>query len=360
MAAAGPGPPLLPPAPVGPGLRQGDDQIARQMVNFVYAHRRPGDRRGAPGRPRLCGRRPARGAGADGMRCTGVLATHYHADHVGGSIGGWTDRGGGRPARAGRRPHPRPARRGAVGEAVDRREEPTCSSPTTAATSSAVGDVEVELLHTPGHTPGSQCFLVEGRLVSGDTLFLDGCGRTDLPGSDPEAMYESLTTRLARVPDDTVFFPGHQYSPAPSAPLSLVRRTNFVFVPRTAEAVAGDVRSVSRDRTATPEVRSGRRHRRRRRRVVGRAAGRPGAARGRVRGPVGPGGRRASPPLRPAAAVQAGAGRDVAAGSRGWRTGSPRRVPDRAHPGAPRGLARCRRPPGHPRRRLAWWPRTGS
>src|SRR5438874_12581082 len=56
----------------------------------------------------------------------------------------------------------------------------------------AVGDVEIRLLHTPGHTPGSQCFMVDGRLVSGDTLFLDGCGRTDLPGSDSEQMYDSL------------------------------------------------------------------------------------------------------------------------------------------------------------------------
>ena len=59
-----------------------------------------------------------------------------------------------------------------------------------------VGSVEVELIHTPGHTPGSQCFLVDGRLVAGDTLFLDGCGRTDLPGADPVAMYESINNRL--------------------------------------------------------------------------------------------------------------------------------------------------------------------
>ena len=97
-----------------------------------------------------------------------------------------------------------------------------------------VGEVAVELLHTPGHTPGSQCFLVDGRLVSGDTLFLEGCGRTDLPGSDPEAMYESLTTRLARVPDDAVVFPGHLYSAEPSAPMGETRRTNFVFRPRSA------------------------------------------------------------------------------------------------------------------------------
>jgi glyoxylase-like metal-dependent hydrolase (beta-lactamase superfamily II) len=99
----------------------------------------------------------------------------------------------------------------------------------------AVGSVDVELVHTPGHTPGSQCFAVDGRLVSGDTLFLDGCGRTDLPGSDSEQMYESLTTRLARFSDDTVLYPGHMYSPEPSAGLGAVRRNNYVFRPKTVE-----------------------------------------------------------------------------------------------------------------------------
>ena len=86
-----------------------------------------------------------------------------------------------------------------------------------------VGDIPIELIHTPGHTPGSQCFLVDGRLVAGDTLFLEGCGRTDLPGGDPEALYESLTQRLAKVPDDAVLFPGHLYSPEPSATMGETR-----------------------------------------------------------------------------------------------------------------------------------------
>ena len=64
-----------------------------------------------------------------------------------------------------------------------------------------VGGIDITLLHTPGHTPGSQCFLVDGRLVAGDTLFLEGCGRTDLPGSNPADMAQSLR-RLAEVPDD--------------------------------------------------------------------------------------------------------------------------------------------------------------
>ncbi|MBV8463160.1 MAG: MBL fold metallo-hydrolase, partial [Acidimicrobiales bacterium] len=98
-----------------------------------------------------------------------------------------------------------------------------------------VGTVPITLLHTPGHTPGSQCFLVDGRLVAGDTLFLEGCGRTDLPGGDPVALYESLTTRLARVPDDTVLYPGHLYSADPSASMGSTRANNYVFRVRSPE-----------------------------------------------------------------------------------------------------------------------------
>ena len=83
-------------------------------------------------------------------------------------------------------------------------------------------------LHTPGHTPGSQCFVVGDNLVSGDTLFLEGCGRTDLPGADPDAMYTSLQ-RLASLPGRLRLWPGHHYSPASSSPLEEVRRTNSVL-----------------------------------------------------------------------------------------------------------------------------------
>jgi glyoxylase-like metal-dependent hydrolase (beta-lactamase superfamily II) len=210
------------------------DPLARQMVNFVYL---VGDRQA--GEALIVD--PAYAVGelldllaADDMRCAGVLATHYHADHVGGDIFSWSIEG-----------------ISALLERVQvpvhvQRDELTWVTRSTGvgadhfvAHSSGdrvtVGDVSVELVHTPGHTPGSQCFLVDRRLVSGDTLFLEGCGRTDLPGSDPLAMYESLTTRLARVPDDAVVYPGHMYSPEPSAELGEVRRENYVFRPRSPE-----------------------------------------------------------------------------------------------------------------------------
>lgn len=74
-----------------------------------------------------------------------------------------------------------------------------------------VGDVEITLLHTPGHTPGSQCFLVQNRLISGDTLFINACGRCDLPGGNAEEMYHSLK-RLSELDGSTILFPGHNYS----------------------------------------------------------------------------------------------------------------------------------------------------
>lgn len=201
------------------------DQLAAQMVNFAYA---VGDR--ATGTALLVD--PAYSVGdlldllaADGMRCAGVLATHYHPDHVGGQMMGWSIQG-----------IAALIEREQVPVHVQRDELPWVVRSTGVGAEHfvahdsgdvvAVGDVEVHLIHTPGHTPGSQCFLVDGHLVAGDTLFLQGCGRTDLPGSDPAAMYESLTTRLARVPDDAVLYPGHLYSPEPSAPLGAVRRTN--------------------------------------------------------------------------------------------------------------------------------------
>lgn len=89
-----------------------------------------------------------------------------------------------------------------------------------------VGGVEIELMHTPGHTPGSQCFLVDGRVVSGDTMFIDACGRVDFPGGNPEQMYYSLTQKLAALPDDTILFPGHNYAVKPHATIGEQKQTN--------------------------------------------------------------------------------------------------------------------------------------
>src|SRR3569832_740059 len=191
------------------------DPIAKQMVNFAYVI---GDRE--KGEALIVD--PAYAAGdlidvveGDGMRVVGALATHHHPDHVGGSMMGHTLEGvaelvgrGGGPIH------------------VHKDESPFVQRVTGVSTTDivehdngdtiTVGDGTIEVLHTPGHTPGSMCFLVGNVLVSGDTLFLEGCGRTDFPGSGPAAMYDSLT-RLATLPDDTVVCSGHWNSPPPIA-----------------------------------------------------------------------------------------------------------------------------------------------
>jgi hydroxyacylglutathione hydrolase len=207
------------------------DQMAVQMVNFVYAI---GDR--ATGECVLVDPAYAVGelvelVGADGMTVTGALATHYHADHVGGSMMGYRVEGVRELLdHVGVKVHVQEAEAAYVMKVTELSHgDLAVHEPGDVVT---VGDVRIELVHTPGHTPGSQCFLVDGRLVSGDTLFLEGCGRTDLPGSDSDAMYESLQ-RLAKLPDDTLVFPGHRYSLPSSGTMDAVRATNIVYKPKS-------------------------------------------------------------------------------------------------------------------------------
>jgi glyoxylase-like metal-dependent hydrolase (beta-lactamase superfamily II) len=211
-----------------------DDQIARQMVNFVYliGDRETGDAVAVD--PAYSPAELVDLLAADGLRLTGALITHYHPDHVGGDLGGWSIAG---VAELLALPGADVKLHVQADEAWGVKRVTGCSDSDLALHSSGdvidVGAIPITLIHTPGHTPGSQCFLVDGRLVSGDTLFLDGCGRTDLPGGDAEALYESITQKLAVVPDDAVLYPGHLYSPEPSAPMGDVRRSNVVYRVRT-------------------------------------------------------------------------------------------------------------------------------
>jgi hydroxyacylglutathione hydrolase len=96
-----------------------------------------------------------------------------------------------------------------------------------------VGTLRVEVLHTPGHSPDGVCLLVDGKLFTGDTLFVGECGRTDLPGGDPGVLHDSLCGKLGALPDETEIYPGHDYGPRPSSTLGEERRTNYTLAPRT-------------------------------------------------------------------------------------------------------------------------------
>jgi glyoxylase-like metal-dependent hydrolase (beta-lactamase superfamily II) len=163
-------------------------------------------------------------AEADGMKVTGALISHHHYDHTNGIE--------------------------ALLEATDakvyvnKHDAEFVSVPksnlvkTDHGEEIKIGEISVKALHTPGHTPGSQCFHVQGNLVSGDTLFIKGCGRCDLPGGDPEAMYYTLTQKLMRMKDDTVLLPGHNYAERPRSTLGDEKLQNPYL--RTASASLKD------------------------------------------------------------------------------------------------------------------------
>ena len=167
-------------------------------------------------------------AESDGYRITHDLVTHFHPDHLGGAFMGHNVIGaaelvGRVPARV----------------VIHKAELPFVHRITGLSDSDVtaveggddllIGNLKVKLLHTPGHTPGSQCFLVGNAVVSGDTLFIGSCGRVDLPGSSPEDMYRSLHDVLAALPDETVLFPGHNYADRPTSTIGEEKRTNMML-----------------------------------------------------------------------------------------------------------------------------------
>ncbi len=209
-----------------------DNRIAQQMVNFVYliGDRATGEALAVDLAYDIPGTLDV--LAADGMRLTGVLATHYHPDHVGGDLMGHHIDGIAEVLGSTSVPiHVQADEAPWVVRATGVSESDLVTH--VSGDTVTVGEVAVTLIHTPGHTPGSQCFLVDGKLVSGDTLFLNGCGRTDLPGSDPVQMYESLTQRLAKIPDETMLYPGHLYSEKPAASMGETRSRNMVLRPTT-------------------------------------------------------------------------------------------------------------------------------
>ena len=210
------------------------DDLASQMVNFVYLIGDRLSRETLVIDPAYAVSDLLDIAKRDDMKIIGALATHYHADHVGGSMMGMNIEGAARLLQLTDIPihiqtDEAPWIQRTTGIALDSLKLHTSGDKV------AVGEIEVTLLHTPGHTPGSQCFLVNNMLVAGDTLFLEGCGRTDLPGSNPEQMYESLQL-LGKLDDDVIVYPGHQYSIPKCMSMGEERNTNYVFKPKTKDA----------------------------------------------------------------------------------------------------------------------------
>ncbi|CAI5982012.1 unnamed protein product, partial [Closterium sp. NIES-64] len=218
----------LSPSPIGPSPPHACVQIyrsAQQMRNFIYlvgdAHSREAvvvdgawDVEGI-----------LRFAEAERVKLVGAVVTHYHFDHTGGmppppfdalgiKVPGIRELAAAHGLKVYANKHDAALLRSKNGVPSDSIVEVQDGA------TIEVGAVSLRFIHTPGHTPGSQCIHIErapghddGVLISGDTLFIGSCGRLDLPDCNREAMYDSLQ-KLAALPPDTRVYPGHDYGGA--------------------------------------------------------------------------------------------------------------------------------------------------
>ncbi len=100
----------------------------------------------------------------------------------------------------------------------------------------SLGEVSISIIYTPGHTLDSICLLVDGKkLLTGDTLFVGECGRTDFSGGNSKSMYDSLFNKLSKLNDNVEVYPGHDYGLKPSSTIGEEKKSNYTFQPRSLE-----------------------------------------------------------------------------------------------------------------------------
>lgn len=151
----------------------------------------------------------------EGLEVRLIIATHHHMDHSAGISS---------------------LRKGCGAEVAAHRLSPlTKDRALEDEDALKIGGLTARIIHTPGHTEDGICILVDGGVFTGDTLFVGECGRTDLPGGDSRAMYESLFGKLLELPDDTIVYPGHDYGSKPYSTIGAERRTNYTLKERTLE-----------------------------------------------------------------------------------------------------------------------------
>jgi hydroxyacylglutathione hydrolase len=195
------------------------------MANYVYILGDPDTRKAALVDPAWDIAQVLETLEAGGYEVEKILITHYHPDHLGGELMGEKIEG-----------TVQLLEKIKAKVYVNKAEVPWVKRVAGLSDSdlvvvesgdeTVVGNLKVKFIHTPGHTPGSQCFLVGKRLISGDTLFIGSCGRVDLPGSDPAQMYYSLNQKLRNLDEDTIVYPGHAYAPEATSTIGKEKRRN--------------------------------------------------------------------------------------------------------------------------------------
>ncbi len=144
------------------------------------------------------------------IKITGILATHHHQDHVGGNFFNVHIEGIKQMIKL--NPCKVHAHKLDVNKIISStRLNKKYIISHESGDNIKIGDINITILHTPGHTEGSCCYKTNKFLFSGDTLFINGCGRTDLPGSNIDDMYNSLHNKISQLPENLILYPGHAY-----------------------------------------------------------------------------------------------------------------------------------------------------
>jgi glyoxylase-like metal-dependent hydrolase (beta-lactamase superfamily II) len=188
-------------------------QIKEAGDNFSYLIADESTKEAAIVDPSQNGSRISRLVKENNLKLKYILVTHHHRDHLGDSY----------------------ELRSLLGGLIVAHESSVLEKDVAVADGEVleVGSIRLKVIHTPGHTPDGICVLADGKLMTGDTLFIGECGRTDLPGGDPSKMYDSLFHKLAALDGKTEVYPGHDYGPTPSSTLEEQRRTNYTLKGRT-------------------------------------------------------------------------------------------------------------------------------
>ncbi|WP_054032598.1 MBL fold metallo-hydrolase [Desulfatitalea tepidiphila] len=161
-----------------------------------------------------------------GYRITQVINTHHHADHSAGNAEVIRATG----AQLSIHEQDAAALTKIAGKAFARmlggKGSPPANRRLRDGDDIVVGMTRLRVLHTPGHTPGSICLYAPGHLFTGDTLFVGGVGRTDLPGGDSRQLLTSIRSRIYTLPESTIVWPGHDYGDRPSSTVYLEKHHN--------------------------------------------------------------------------------------------------------------------------------------
>jgi hydroxyacylglutathione hydrolase len=213
------------------------------LSNFVYIVGCPATREAAVVDPAWDVPRILRAAREAGLSIRHALLTHGHPDHMNGLEELMEATGAAAHLHADELEYMRMAA-GYFGIGVDFIDRRSADFHLVSdGASLRLGELPLSFIHTPGHTPGSMCVLAEKALFSGDTLFIDACGRVDLPGGDPERMWFSLNRKLRALDDDIILYPGHNYGARPTSTLGEEKRRNpymqFATPQEFVQAMAG-------------------------------------------------------------------------------------------------------------------------